>query len=135
MIFCIYTHYTLDFSNYFSLKSLWQGRGLKKMGVLLQWILCVCGFYFNFFTSNTWIKVSNYELLFSFYFCKLLNLIFNIVIFMVVVGFQPLTGSWFSWNDIVRLYILNISLTSQHRSLPYLIFVVRIKSDIQHSVW
>ena len=65
----------------------------------------------NQHTILIFIKVSHYLLLFLFYFCRSLNLIFNIFIFMLVVGFQPWTGWWFSWNDIAGLYILTIYLS------------------------
>ena len=54
---------------------------------------------------------------------------------MVVVGFQPWTGSWFSWNDIVSPYTLKIYLSRQRRSLLYLNFGVRFKYDIQQYVF
>ena len=47
------------------------------MGVVLLYLLCMCEFYFIFFTPNSCIKVSNYLLLFSLYFYKLLNLVFK----------------------------------------------------------
>ena len=40
-IFCIYPHYTLDLSNYFSLKLLWQGEGSIKW-VYYEYEYCVC---------------------------------------------------------------------------------------------
>ena len=66
-------------------------------------------------------KVSNYLLLFSLYFCKYLNLILNLFIFMVA-GSQPWIGWWFSWNYIVGIYILKISPTLQQSSLLYMNF-------------
>ena len=96
--------------------------------------LCMCEFYFIFLTPNTCIKVSNYLLVFSFYFCKSLNLIFNIIIFMVVVGFQPWTGWWFSWNDIVGIYLPNIYLSWQYRSVLYWNLGVRCNSGMQHYI-
>ena len=53
---------------------------------------------------------------------------------MVVVGFQPWTGWWFSWNDIVILYILRISLKWKQNRVLYIIFYTRFKSVIQHYI-
>ena len=50
---------------------------------------------------------------------------------MVVVGFQPSTGSWFSWNGIVGIYILKISISWQHISVIYLNIAVMFKYGIQ----
>ena len=61
--------------------------------------------------------------------------IFKIVIFMVALGFQSWTGGWFSWNDIVGLYVLNIYLTWQESSVLDLNFGIRFKSGIQHYVF
>ena len=97
------------------------------MGVLILWLLCVCGFYFIFSTPNTCIKLNNYLLLFSFYFWRSLDLIFYIVISVVVVGFQTWTGSWFSLNNIVGLYILNIFPSWQLSSVLYLKFGARFQ--------
>ena len=126
--------YTLDLSNYFSLRLFWL-RVFKKMGVLILWLLCMCEFYFILFTPNTCIKVNNYLIFFSFYFCKLLNLVFYIVTVMVEVGFHPCTGWLFSLNDIVGLYILKISLSWHHSSVLYLNLGVRFKSGIQQYVF
>ena len=52
-----------------------------------------------------------------------------------MVGLQPWTGSCFLWNDIVGLYILNISLPWQQISVLYLNFGVRSKSGIQKDVF
>ena len=80
------------------------------------------------------IKVSNYLLLFSLYCYKYLNLIFNIFIFRVVAVFQPWTGWWCSWSDIIGLYILNIYLTWQHSRVLHLTFGVSFKSVMQNYI-
>ena len=54
---------------------------------------------------------------------------------MVVVRLQPWTGWWFSWNDIVRICILNISLSWQQIIVLYLNLAVRFKSGIQQYVF
>ena len=71
----------------------------------------------NQHTILTFIKVSNHLLFFSEYFCKELNLIFNIFIFILALGFQLWTCWWFSLNDINGLYILKIDITWQHRNI------------------
>ena len=41
---------------------------------------------------------------------------------------------WFSWNDIVGLYKLKISLTWQESSVFYLSCGIRFKSDMQQYI-
>ena len=89
----------------------------------------------NHYTTLICIKVSTYLLLFSLYFCKYLNLIFNIFIFMVVAVFKSWNGWWFSRNDIVGLYIINISLTWKKIIVIHLKFGARFKSVLQHYIW
>ena len=50
MIFCINPHYTLDVSNYLSLKLLWQGEGSSKWGYC-DYDSCVC--LISFFLPQT----------------------------------------------------------------------------------
>ena len=95
----------------------------------------MCELYSIFLAPNTCIKVSNYLSWFSFY-CANSYISFLIYFFLNGGGeIQPWTGWWFSWNNLVGIYILQIYLSWQQSSVLYLNLSVTFKSVMQHYIY